>query len=203
MIAAIAALSAAAFAAQLVAEASTAARTFASEQYRYSVALPDGCRYEEGPGTVDAVCAADFDSERSAWAESATALVMEVGAEALAGNPSRTPSELAQSYSEAAFREELPQAVCGEAEPSRARVQNTRHTVEGNQVVYTADVICAEVKFLQIAERRASVRYVIRPDTQYRLIARAPIEAFEKHKSAIAAFFDSFRILAAENKAPQ
>ena len=180
---------------------SAAAKTFASEHY--SVTLPDGCRYEEGPGTVDAVCAGDFDSERSARADSATALVMEVGAERLDGSTGRPPSDQAQSYGEAAFREELPQAVCGESDASRARIENTRKTEENNRVVYSADLICAEVRFLQIKERRATVRYVIGPDMRYRLLARAPIEDFEKHKQAIADFFESFRILPAESKAPQ
>jgi hypothetical protein len=41
------------------------------------------------------------------------------------------------------------------------------------------------------------VRYLIGPETRYRVVARAPIEDFEKHKQAIEAFFDSFRVLPA------
>ena len=31
-------------------------KTFENAEFRYSVALPAGCRHEEGPGTLDAVC---------------------------------------------------------------------------------------------------------------------------------------------------
>lgn len=179
-----------------------AGATFASDPYRYSVALPEGCRYEEGPGTIDAICAPEFDTEHSARADSARAVVMKVGVELLAAEAGGNPNQ-AQAFTEVAFREELPQAVCGESDPARARIANARKAVEEDRVVYTAEVICAEVRFLQIAERRAAVRYVIGPEARYRLIARAPIEEFEKHKQAIAAFFDSFRILPAENKAPR
>ena len=65
------------------------------------------------------------------------------------------------------------------------------------ELTYTADVTCAEVKFLQVGERRASVRYLIAPDARYRLVARAPTDDFAKQKQAIEAFFDSFRVLPA------
>jgi len=183
--------------AHIAAQAPAATKTFANEHYHYAVALPAGCRHEEGPGTVDAVCAADFDLERSAQANSATALVMEVGAEIVADDAGRTASDLAQRYDEAAFRQEVPQAVCGESDTSRARINNVKQTLEETRVAYTADIICAEVRFLQIAERRASVRYLIGPEARYRLVARAPIEEFEKQKPAIEAFFESFRVLPA------
>ena len=51
------------------------------------------------------------------------------------------------------------------------------------------------MKFLQIGERRAAVRYMIVADARYRLIARAPAEEFAKQKQAIYTFFDSFRVL--------
>jgi hypothetical protein len=51
-------------------------KAFESGQLRYTVALPTACRHEEGPGTLDAVCAADLDPEKSATAGTATALVL-------------------------------------------------------------------------------------------------------------------------------
>ena len=84
--------------ARSVAQVAATTKTIANERYRYAVALPAGCRLQEGPGTVDAVCAKDFDPERSALASSATALVMEVGAEVVADDAGRTAGELAQRY---------------------------------------------------------------------------------------------------------
>lgn len=177
------------------AQSSAATKTFANEQYRYTVALPAGCRHEEGPGTVDAVCSADLDPDRSAVASTATALVLEVGAEIVADDAGKTASELALRYGEAAFRDDLPETICGVADKGRVRIDNVQQVLEDNRVVYTADVICSEVKFLQIGERRASVRFLIAPDARYRLVARAPTEDFEKQKDSIAAFFASFRVL--------
>ena len=169
-----------------------ATKTFESTQFRYTVALPAGCRHEEGPGTLDAVCSADLDPEKSAAASNAGSLVLGVVAEVVAGDAGKTASELAQSYSETSFRDELPEAICGESEKGRVKIGNVRQVLEEARVVYTADVICSEIKFLQIAERRASVRLLIVPGTRYRLVARAPREDFEAQKDAIEAFFVSF-----------
>src|SRR5262245_57353274 len=62
-----------------LAQSSAETKAFASSQYRYSVTLPAGCRYDEGPGTLDAVCTSDFDPEKSAMASAASALVLEIG----------------------------------------------------------------------------------------------------------------------------
>ena len=70
--------------------------------------------------------------------------------------------------------------------------------MEDRRLIYTADVTCAEVKFLQIGPRRASVRHVIGPDAVYRLVARAPAEEFDKQRPTIDAFFASFRLTAIE-----
>jgi hypothetical protein len=179
------------------AQTSVATRTFSSEQFRYTVALPAGCRHEEGPGTVDAVCASDFDPERSSQVSNATALVMEVGAEIVAADAGKTVAELGRGYDEAAFRDDLPEIVCGESDKARVKIDNVRHTVQDVRLVYAADVICPAVRFLQIGERRASVQYLVGPDARYRLVARAPTDEFVKHKHAIDAFFESFRVLPA------
>jgi hypothetical protein len=195
MIAACAFVLLAATAPPTAAQVAAATKTYANEHYRYTVALPDGCRHEEGPGTLDAVCAKTLDPQQSARADSAAALVMEVAAEIVPGNSGTPIGDLAKRYDAKAFRDELPQAVCGETDATRARINNVQQTLEEARVVYTADVICSEVRFLQIAERRASVRYLIGPEARHRLVARAPIEEFEKHKQAIDAFFESFRVL--------
>ena len=179
------------------AQASVATKTFANEHYRYTVALPAGCRHEEGPGTVDAVCSGDLDPERSAQVSNATALVMEVSAEIVAGDVGKSSTDLALAYGEATFRDELPEAICGESDRTRANIANVTQTVQDARLMYAADVTCAEVKFLQIGERRALVRYIIGPDARYRLVARAPTDDFARQKQAIEAFFDSFQVLPA------
>jgi hypothetical protein len=174
-----------------------ATKTFANDQYHYAVAMPAACRHEEGPGTVDAVCSADLNPERGAPLISDGALVMEVGAEVVAGDAEKTAPELAQAYDETAFREELPEAVCGESDKARVKIANVTRSIEDGRVNYAANLTCAAVRFLQIGERRASVRYIIGPDARYRLVARAPTDGFAKQQQAIEAFFESFRVLPA------
>jgi hypothetical protein len=184
-------------AAPVAAQAPAGTKTFENAQFRYAVALPAGCRHEEGPGTLDAICSADLDPEKSAAASNAGALLLEVAAEIVPDDSGKTAGELTQRYDETAFRGELPEAVCGEAEKGRVKIDNVKQVLDETRVTYTAGVVCSEVKFLQIGERRASVRFLITPGTRYRLMARAPKDDFEKQKDAIEAFFASFRELPA------
>jgi hypothetical protein len=176
-------------------------RTLENSRFRFAVALPTGCRHVEGPGTVDAVCSADFDPERSAVAGKASALVLSVAAETVADGAGKTGSELQQRYGEAGFREELAETVCGESDRARVKIANVKEAIEDASVVYTADVVCAPVRFLQIGERRASVRHVITPHAHYRLVARARTDNFDKQRETIDAFFASFHVLPAERQA--
>jgi hypothetical protein len=171
--------------------------TFESSEFRYAVAVPSGCRHEEGPGTVDAVCSADFDAEKSATVSNATALVLGVTAEALAPETDTSVDGLRQRHGEAAFKDELPEAVCGESDKARVKVEGFKEAVEEGRLVYTATVVCAPIKFLQIGGRRAAVRQVMAPDMRYRLVARALTEDFEKQRGTVDAFFASFRALPA------
>jgi hypothetical protein len=177
------------------AQAAAEATPFESKEFRFAVALPTGCRREEGPGTVDTICAPDFDPDKSAFASNATALVLSVAAEPMPGDGDTSIGGLQQRYSEAAFKEELPEAVCGEPDKTRVKVENYSEIIDGPRLVYTADVVCAPVKFLQIGERRAVVRYVLAPDARYRLWARTLAEDFEKQRGTIDAFLASFRVL--------
>lgn len=168
-------------------------KTFDNAQFGFTVVLPSGCRHDEGPGTIDAICSADLDPQKGATADKLNAFVLQVGAETLADDAGRTPGELAQRYSEAAFKEELPEAVCGEADAARTKVENVKSILEEARVVYTADVVCSEIKFLQVGRRKAAVRHLITPTARYRLVARAPLEDFDKQWPVIVAFFASFR----------
>jgi hypothetical protein len=163
--------------------------------HRYQVTLPAGCRQEEGPGTLDAVCSAEFDAEKSAEANAAASLVFEVGAEAVAADLDKAAPALAAGYGEDAFKGELPEAVCGEADRTRVKIENVKQVLEEGRVAYTADVLCSEVKFLGLGERRAAVKFVVTPGVRYRLLARAPQGEYEQHKPLIEAFFASFRVL--------
>jgi hypothetical protein len=175
---------------------------FESSQFRYVVALPSGCRHEEGPGTVDAVCSPDFDPEKSAAASNATSLVLGVAAETLAADGDTSVDGLRQRRDEAAFREELPEAVCGESDKARVKVEGFKETVEEGHLVYTVSVVCAPVRFLQMGERRAAVRHVMAPDMRYRLVARTLREDFDKQRATVDAFFASFRALPTAVGAP-
>ena len=179
----------------VLAHAETDTKTFENNEYRYSVMLPSGCRHDEGPGTLDAVCSGELDPGKSASATAVSALVLEIGVERVPDDAGKTAAELAQRYGEAQFKAELPEAVCGEPERTRVKIENSKQLLEDARVAYTADVGCPDIKFLGLAERRATVRYVITPGLRYRLMARAPKEEYEQHKDAVDAFFASFRIL--------
>jgi len=188
------ALAAVAAASVALAQSPSETKAFASDQYRYSVTLPAGCRHEEGPGTLDAVCATDFDPDKSAMASAAAALVLELGVEPVPEDAGKAATELARRYDEAQFKAEVPENVCGEADKTRVKIDNVKQVVEEARVAYMADVTCPEIKFLGLGERRAAVEVFVTPGLRYRLMARAPKEELEQHKEAVAAFFASFRI---------
>ena len=179
----------------VAAEAGQDTKIFEIAELRYSVELPNGCRHDEGPGTLDAICSPDLDPEKSAAASAAMALVLEVGVEPVPADAGAQPAELAQRYGEAQFKEELAEAICGESDRAKVKIDNPKQVLEAARVVYTAGVTCPEIKFLGLGERRAMVQFVIAPGLRYRLMARALTEDFEKRKEAVDAFFASFRIL--------
>jgi hypothetical protein len=174
-----------------------ATQAFENAKFHYTVALPTGCRHDEGPGTLEAVCSPEFDAEKSATASAASSVVLEVSTEVVADDAGQAPAELAQRYSEAQFKEELPESVCGESDRARVKLDNVRQVLEEARVVYTADVVCSEIKFLGLGERQAVVQILITPGVRYRLMARALKEDFEQKKPSIDAFLASFRVTSA------
>jgi hypothetical protein len=193
-------LVATAFAANLAgAQAPAQTRTFDDGRFRFAIALPEGCRHDEGPGTVDAVCSADFDPEKSAKATAAASLLLAVAAEPVPEDAGKTLGELQERFGGAAFRDELPETVCGESDKARVKIADVKEVVEETQVVFTAEVVCREVRFLQIGERRALVRHVITPEVRYRLLARTSAEDFEAQRETIGAFLAGFRVLPPAN----
>ena len=178
-----------------LAQSTVETKAFESSEFRYSITLPAGCRHDEGPGTLDAVCSNELDPEKSAKADATSALVLEVGVEPVPDDAGKAPADLAQRYDEAQFKADLPEAVCGEFDRTRVKIDNAKQVLEEARVAYTADVACPEIKFLGLGERRAMVQLFLTPGKRYRLMARAPKEDFEQRKEAVDAFFASFRIL--------
>src|SRR5262245_10315632 len=188
------------FAASATSQTAVTTKGFENPEFRYSVALPTGCRHEEGTGTLEAVCSPELDPEKSAEASAASSLVMEVVAEQVPDDADKAPSALEQKFGEGAFRQELPETVCGETDDSRVKIDNLDKAVEETRVVYTANVTCPGIKFLALGERRATARYLITPGLRYRLMARALTEDYEQRKDAIDAFFSSFKVLARDKR---
>lgn len=169
---------------------------YESAQSRYAVTLPAGCRQDEGPGTLDAVCAPDFDAERSAKAPVALSLVLEVTAERLAkdgASPASAP------YTAQDFRDELADTICSVADRNKVKIENVEQKGEADAIVFSALVTCPEMKFLGYPERRASARTIATPDMRYRLFGRATSDQFEPNKQVIESFLSSFRVLPPSN----
>jgi len=181
-----------------LAQAPAATQAFENAKFHYNVSLPVGCRHDEGPGTLEAVCSPEFDAEKSATASAAASVVLEVSTEVVADDAGKSPADLAQRYGEAQFKEELPEAVCGESDKARVKISNAKQVLEEARVVYTADVGCPEIKFLGLGERQAVVQVLITPGLRYRLMARALKEDFEQKKPSIDAFLTSFRVMPAK-----
>jgi hypothetical protein len=176
------------------------AKTFENSEFRYSVALPAGCRHEEGPGTLDAVCSPEFDAEKSLEAAAAASLLLEVDAERVPQDAGTAAADLAERYGEANFRDELPEAMCGEADKARVKIDNIKRVFDGSRVIYTARVACPEIRFLGLGERDGIAQFLITPGLRYRLLARAPKDDFDQNKASIEAFFASFKTLPAETR---
>jgi hypothetical protein len=183
-----------------IAQPTSEAKAFESDEFHYKVSLPAGCRYEEGPGTLDAVCSPELDAEKSNATTTAAALLLEVGVETVADDAGKTPADLVQRYGEAEFKAELPESVCGESERTRVKIENSKQVLDEARVMYTADVTCPEIKFLGLGERRAAVQVLITPGLRYRLMARALKDDFEQRKEVVDAFFTSFRFLPESKK---
>jgi len=177
-----------------VAQAPVPTKAFDNPKFHYTVSLPAGCRHDVGPGTLDAICSPEFDAEKSATASAAASVVLEVSTEAVANEEGKTPAELAQSYDEVHFKDELPEAICGEPDKARVKIDNVKQVLEDARVVYSANVVCSEIKFLGLGERQAAVQFLITPAVRYRLMARALKEDFEQNKPAIDAFMTSFQL---------
>lgn len=180
-----------AYALAIIATFATTAVAFAAPksitngELRYTIAIPSECRLDEGPGTLEAICSADLDEAKAAEMPKATSFLLEIDAEAI-------PSD-AKPYAEAEFRLEIPEAVCGESDTTRVKLTNLKIDKADTATIFSADVVCPEIKFLALEERHARVRYVIAAKYRYRLMTRTPASDAIKTKPAADAFFASFK----------
>jgi hypothetical protein len=167
-------------------------RAIENADLKYTITVPSECRTEEGPGTLEAICAPDFDEAKSAELPAASALLLEIDAEQI-------PAD-AKPYGDTEFRREAPEAVCGDGDISRVKLSDVKEARDGAATVFTATIACPEIKFLGLPERQAQVRYVMQPRYRYRLMARSLVSDADKTKAVVASFFASFK--ATGDKAP-
>lgn len=167
------------------AAASATTKTFEIPEPAFTVALPTPCRHEVGPGTIEAVCAHDLDAEKSKEVQAAGAILLEVDFE-------MTPPD-AKPYTAAEFRQELPESVCGEGDTKKVRLEGFKETADGDGTLFSARVICPELKFLGLGERHAEALTIITPKSRFRLMARYPTEDVDMAKPLAKAFFESFK----------
>jgi hypothetical protein len=163
-------------------------RMIENAELKYTITVPSECRTEEGPGTLEAICSPDFDEAKSAEMSAAGALLLEVDAEAV-------PAD-AKPYGETDFRQEVPEAVCGESDTNKVKLTDVKAAKEDGATTFSASITCPEIRFLGLGERQALVRYVIQPGFRYRLMSRVPTVDASKVKSATDGFFASFKISA-------
>lgn len=167
--------------------AHAAGKVFENAEFKYRVELPEQCRLHEGPGTLEAVCSPNLDPKASADIAAAAALLLEIDAEAV-------PAD-AKPYTLVEFRDELPDAVCGESDAAKVTLSSVDESKEGDRMTFRATVACPEIKFLGLPQRTAEARYVVAPGMRYRLMARVPATDVTTAKPAIDAFFASFKPL--------
>jgi hypothetical protein len=155
--------------------------------------VPPYCAVHQGPGTIDAVCDPDGDSDKSIAGPASTALYFEVVTTVAADEKSLTPEALGQRYSLDAFKAGLGDTVCGQDKPRGLKIENAERAVEGTVLSYTATVTCPDVRFMGLGPRRASVRHVLRDGRRYQIQARALAEDFDRVRPDLDTFFDSLK----------
>jgi hypothetical protein len=173
-------------------EAASASIDLESPDLGVRFAVPAYCSAIEGPGTIEAVCDPSGDAARSATAQAATALKLEIVMLPTPADAGQPIEILVTRYGFGHFQEDVPAAVCG-AE-TRVKIEDAVQIFEGGRVVYTASVLCPEIRFLGLGARRAVVRAIVGPGRRYQVFARALEADFQRLKPEIDAFLASLRI---------
>lgn len=162
----------------------TPTKIYEDAELGFVIALPIPCRHVQGPGTLEAICAPDLDPMKSADVQAAGALLFELDAEI-------APAD-AQPYTQADFRAELPDSICGTSDAASVKLDAVTEIREGDTQRLTARVTCPDVKFLGLPVRQAEARTIIVGRHRYRLFARHPSEDAAAAAPLAKAFFDSF-----------
>ena len=108
--------------------------------------------------------------------------------------PARPPPTSRSATARRQFKEELPEAVCGEADrrPRQDRQRQAGSRRGASRVHGRCHLPGDQVPGARRAARL--VQFSITPGLRYRLMARALKEDFEQRKEAVDAFFASFSV---------
>ena len=136
---------------RLAAQTAGVTATFEGKPHRYTVTLPAGCRHEEGPGHGRCDLRTRFRrrEERGHQRDRRSA----AGGGGRVARQRRTTRALPASCSATprrASRRSCPRPFAARQTGRGSRSRISSQSVEDRRVVYTADVVCAEVRFLQI-----------------------------------------------------
>lgn len=160
-------------------------KTITNPDLKFSIAVPEDCRIEQGPGTLESICDPGRNAALAVDIPKAKAFLLEIDAE-------QVPTD-AKPYTETEFSIEVPDAVCGETASARVTLSNIIVTKDGPSTIMTANVVCPELSFLGLDERKAQVRYIFGTKFRYRLMHRTPSALADSTAAAGKAFFDSFK----------
>jgi hypothetical protein len=158
-----------------------------------SFAVPPYCAVQKGPGTLDAVCDPEGDSDKSREGPAATALYFAASVAAVPEDKGLAPDALSQRYTLEDFKKALPEEICGREKPRGLKIENATRRIEGRTLSYSATVVCPAVRFMGLGVRRASVRHILRDGQRYQVQARALDADFERSKDEIETFFASLK----------
>jgi hypothetical protein len=163
-------------------------KTYSDPHIGFEIALPQNCRHDARPGTIEAVCAPGFDSAKAASLAAAQGWLFEIDYEVV-------PSDAAP-YSLDALRAEAPDMICGPSDAADVLITSARETPTAAGTSYSADVACPAVGFLSLPERTASVRVVVAGSKRFRLLARTPAADAPAASDMTQTFLASFKLTA-------
>lgn len=155
--------------------------------------VPPYCATQEGPGTFEAVCDPEGDSEKSRAGPAASALYFEISVRSVPEDKGLSAKALADRYSMAEFQKDLPEAICGEEKSRGIKLDKPEQVAAADSLVYRITLTCPEVRFLGLPERKAAVRYELRNGRRILVQARSLSDDFPRVQREMDAFFASLK----------